>query len=184
MSTNYYVIKKKDFNKEQKLYNILENHNPEILFDKIKNLFTKEYKTLLNELNESELELYEDNLEEEIQNFLKKIKYNVNEDIIKEDNKIHIGKSSAGWLFNFQTQYREECAWGCYEDVVNWLKRNTQGRSASYIIVDEYNRKQTLEEFIDLVDTKQKDPRNLSNPDNFTHCRNVNGYRFSDREFS
>lgn len=35
-----------------------------------------------------------------------------------------------------------------------------------------------------MVEAKQKDPFNLGNPDNFIYSKNVDGYRFSDGDFS
>lgn len=101
---------------------------------------------------------------------------------------IHIGKSSAGWLFCFQDQrdtWRDiPVEWHTYEQVMNWLEKYTTGRNSPYVILDEYDRVVSLKEFKKLVDDKQTDPRNLENPDNFQYSRNVNGYRFSEGDFS
>lgn len=101
---------------------------------------------------------------------------------------IHIGKSSCGWLFCFQEQDIKwtdfPVSWHSYDDVKEWLERHTTGDNPTHVIIDEYDRVKTFEEFIDLVDTKQNDPRNLENPENFIYSKNVNGYRFSDGDFS
>ena len=100
---------------------------------------------------------------------------------------IHIGKSSFGWLFLFQEQkdtWRDiPVEWHNYEQVKEWLYKNTV-ESKKYAILDEYDRKISYKKFIDLVETKQKNERCLSNPDNFKYNKNVNGYRFDDRDFS
>ena len=97
---------------------------------------------------------------------------------------IHIGKSSAGWLFHFQEQnekwHEPPIEWHTYEQVVDWLQRFTVDTD-EYVIMDEYDRVVSLEKLINHIEEKQINCK--SNPDNFTYCKNVNGYRFSDREF-
>lgn len=101
---------------------------------------------------------------------------------------IHIGKSSMGWLFCFQEQRitwgEYPIEWHTYEQVKKWLKEHTTGKNATHVILDEYDNKVTFKEFFELVDIKQKDPHNLKNPDNFSYSKNVNGYRFSEGDFS
>ena len=103
------------------------------------------------------------------------------------EEPIHIGKSSFGWLFCFQEQndtWRDiPVEWHNYEQVKEWLYKNTV-ESKKYVILDEYDRKMSYKKFIDLVETKQTDKRCLSNPDNFKYNKNINGYRFDDRDFS
>lgn len=100
---------------------------------------------------------------------------------------IHIGKSSIGWLFSFQTQNdqwnKPPVIWNTYNQVKEWLKKYTVD-SAEYVIMDEYDRIIPFDEFFELVDWKQKDQHCKSNPDNFAYSRNVDGYRFVDEEFS
>ena len=101
-------------------------------------------------------------------------------------NPIHIGKSSGGWLFLFKEQdnaWLDDAVWHTYEQVKEWLYKNVV-ETEEYVILDEYDREITFEDFFEIVDHKQKDEHNLSNPDNFAYCKNVNGYRFSDRDFS
>lgn len=50
--------------------------------------------------------------------------------------------------------------------------------------MDEYHRIITVKDLLNLIDTKQKDEQCLSNPDNFKYDKNVDGYRFNDRDFS
>ena len=52
------------------------------------------------------------------------------------------------------------------------------------VIINEYMEELTPKEMLKIIDDKQKDERNLSNPDNFHYCRNVDGYRFSSGDFS
>ena len=49
--------------------------------------------------------------------------------------------------------------------------------------MDEYDREVDVEDFIELVQKKQNDRNCRSNPENFDYCRNIDGYRFDDREF-
>lgn len=100
----------------------------------------------------------------------------------------HIGKSSCGWLFHFQSQnerwHEPPVVWNTYNQVKDWLKKYTVD-SDEFVIIDEYDRVVSFDEFCDLVDSKQKDKDNQANPDNFNYLtRNVDGYRFSDGEFS
>ena len=99
---------------------------------------------------------------------------------------IHIGKSSAGWLFLFQSQNDTwndpPVVWNTYKQVMDWLKKYTLD-SDSYAIVDEYDEIIPFERFKELVDRKQEDEHCKSNPDNFEYSRNVDGYRFEDGDF-
>ena len=51
----------------------------------------------------------------------------------------------------------------------------------NYVIIDEYDEVISYNDFIEMVERKQEQFKD--NPDNFTYNRNVNGYRFDDREF-
>lgn len=101
------------------------------------------------------------------------------------EEPIHIGKSSAGWMFLFQEidspWHEPPIVWHTYEQVMDWLQRYTVDTS-EYVILDEYDRVISLEELDNRIQEKQISCKN--NPDNFTHCKNVNGYRFEEREFS
>ena len=91
--------------------------------------------------------------------------------------RIHIGKSSAGWLFLFQ-----DCEYfHTYPQVVKWLDDNV--RSGNYVLMNEYDEVISVDDFIELVQKKQNDLHCRNNPDNFEYCRNIDGYRFDDREF-
>lgn len=102
------------------------------------------------------------------------------------EEPIHIGKSSAGWLFNFQTHNEKwhdpPVVWNTLEQVKAWLYHYTVETKA-YVIIDEYDEIISYDDFFQLVEDKQQDEHNQSNPDNFSYARNVNGYRFSDGEF-
>ena len=96
------------------------------------------------------------------------------------EEPIHIGKSSWGWLFCFQdNEY-----WHTYPQVKQWLRDNVKSKNGEYVILDEYDRELSFEEFVEIVDIKQKDERNLRNPDNFKYSKNIDGYRFSSGDFS
>lgn len=92
---------------------------------------------------------------------------------------IHLGKSSAGWLFLF----RDNEEFHTYQQFKKWLENNVD--TGEYVLFNEYNEEVTKEYLLDLIDTKQKDTDNLSNPDNFSYnTKNIDGYRFTDRDFS
>jgi hypothetical protein len=93
---------------------------------------------------------------------------------------LHIGKSSVGWKFLFQ----EVNKYNCFDEDLeihtfnqwkDFLENNDE-----IVILNEYDEEISVDEFLDLVAEKQKN----NNKDNFEYCKNVNGYRFSDREFS
>lgn len=99
------------------------------------------------------------------------------------EEPIHIGKSSAGWKFHFQSHYEvyhdPPVVWNTYDQVYEWLRKYTV-ESDQYVIMDEYDEIISFDNFIKLVEDKQSE----NNPDDFTHCRNVNGYRFDADWFS
>ena len=102
------------------------------------------------------------------------------------EEPIHIGKSSIGWLFCFQTQNNQwsdiPVVWNTFEQVKDWLKKYTVDQK-DYVIINEYDEIVSYSDFIELVNQKQADEHCRANPENFKYSRNVNGYRFSDGEF-
>lgn len=104
------------------------------------------------------------------------------------DDPIHIGKASYGWLFLFQrhndTWADPPVIWNTYNQVKSWLKEHTVD-SNEYVIMDEYDEIIPFDEFCEAVDWRQKDEKCRSNPDNFSYrTANVDGYRFTDGDFS
>lgn len=99
---------------------------------------------------------------------------------------IHIGKSSLGWKFCFQTQNIQwnepPVVWNTFNQVREWLYKYTV-EAPIYAIVNEYDEIVPFDDFIEMVERKQKDERSRDNPDNFSYARNVDGYRFTDEEF-
>ena len=104
------------------------------------------------------------------------------------EEPIHIGKSSAGWLFAFQSineAWRDiPVVWNTYNQVKEWLYKYASKPDSPYAILDEYDREVSFEEFVKMIDEMQKDPKRLKNSDNFTHGKNIDGYRFYDEDFS
>ena len=98
------------------------------------------------------------------------------------ESPIHIGKSSIGWMFLFETQNKPflepPVVWNSYSELIKWLTEYVE-KQKEYVIIDEYDQLYSLEEFVDLVKSKQKE----KNPDNFVYAKNVDGYRFVDDEF-
>ena len=193
MGTNYYVIKKPTNDLADKLWKARNTVIDNTEFTKlIYGIVLKKFKRPLLIAEENDLDYifnkFEDDLKEAVQKFTSDIEYNVSYNFdLRELNQVHIGKSSAGWLFNFQHQDTEidgvKIKWHSYEDVMSFLKEWVSQKK-EFVIIDEYNRKVSYTKFKDLVDTKQKDPHNLDNPDNFHYCDNVKGYRFSSGDFS
>lgn len=95
------------------------------------------------------------------------------------NREIHLGKSSAGWLFLF----RDNKEFHTYPQFKEWLKNNVD--TGEYVLFNEYNEEITKDYLLDLIDKKQADEHNLSNPDNFNYnTKNIDGYRFTDEDFS
>lgn len=92
--------------------------------------------------------------------------------IIKVYDKIHLGKSSVGWRFLFQEQLKY---FKNYKEFENFILNNKE-----FDIIDEYGQKIEPKELLELIAKKQKE----NNPDDFTYNKNIDRYRFSDKEFS
>lgn len=93
--------------------------------------------------------------------------------------RIHIGKSSAGWLFSFY-----DCEhFHTFPQVVEWLTDHVINEK-DYVLMNEYNEYVAVPDFLNMVQEKQNDSHCKSNPDNFKHARNIDGYRFMEGEFS
>ena len=94
---------------------------------------------------------------------------------------LHIGKSSVGWKFLFHEVNIGECEFDysveihTFEQWKEFLENNND-----ILILNEYDEEVSVKEFLELVKEKQKE----NNKHNFEYCKNVNGYRFSDRDFS
>ena len=99
------------------------------------------------------------------------------------EEPIHIGKSSFGWKFLFQSQndtWRDiPVVWNSYNDVKNWLKKYTVD-SDTYVIMDEYDKIISFDDFFAFIDWKQREE---DNPDDFKYSENIEGYRFEKECF-
>lgn len=88
----------------------------------------------------------------------------------------HIGKSSIGWTFSFH-------ATDTIRSWKDWQKTLSHGR-----IFNEYNEQISLNDFIKLVEEKQKVPgasnHALQGYDNDRNFVDEEGYSFSEGEFS
>lgn len=91
--------------------------------------------------------------------------------VIKVHDKIHLGKSSCGWRFAFQEQEQ----YHNFEEFKDFILNNNE-----WIIKDEYGDEITPEFLLELIDKCQKN----NNPENFKWSKNVNGYSFTDKDFS
>jgi len=95
---------------------------------------------------------------------------------------IHIGKSSAGWKFLFRG-YQKESDYTSVRNDLNINSIEDWGEFLSndeYVILDEYDDEISYEDFFALVEDKQL----IENPDNFSNCANISGYRFAFKDFS
>ena len=75
----------------------------------------------------------------------------------------------------YDCEFDNELEIHTYEQWLSFLKDNED-----IVIMNEYDEIVTLEYLMGLIQEKQK----VNNDENFAHCKNVNGYRFIDREFS
>lgn len=91
--------------------------------------------------------------------------------IVRVYDSIHIGKSSAGWKFLFHTQKEYKT----FEEFKNWILTQDE-----YIFKDEYSNKIEPITLLELIQIAQKQ----DNKEDFVYNKNVNGYRFSDDDFS
>ena len=194
MGMNYYVVSKEDNKMTRELFSTYKNlYNTDELNEAVRKVIMQKFKPTLDYLNATEeydykVEEFEEELEETIRHFVSDIKYGVCDIFDLEENKsIHIGKSSVGWLFCFQEQdtYIDDIPveWHNYKQVKDWLNTYVT-KKKMFVIKDENDKEITVEELFDLIDTKQKEERNLNNPDNFQYCNNIDGYRFSTGDFS
>lgn len=96
---------------------------------------------------------------------------------------IHIGKSSYGWKFLFRRRNERwndpPVVWNTFNQVKDWLYKYTV-ESQLYVIIDENDEIIPFDDFIEFVESKQ----DVENEDNFTWADNVDGYRFTDGDFS
>ena len=83
---------------------------------------------------------------------------------------IHIGKSSYGWRFLFYENDRFKT----FPQFKLWLE------NTSYDIMNEDGEYISKLDLLDKIESKQKE----NNPKQFEYCKNVDGYRFTRREFS
>lgn len=94
------------------------------------------------------------------------------------NREIHIGKYSCGWLFLF----RDNEEFHTYPQFKRWLENNVD--TGEYVLFNEYNEEISKKDLLTLIDTKQQDQHNLNNPENFSYgTKNIDGYRFTDRDF-
>ena len=96
---------------------------------------------------------------------------------------IHIGKSSMGWKFCFNRvdvwdNYISDEPLNTFPQWKTFLEE--QAAAGNIIIMNEYDEVVSLDEFLALVESKQKE----NNPDDFTYSDNIDGYRFESGEFS
>jgi hypothetical protein len=96
------------------------------------------------------------------------------------DSGLHIGKSSFGWRFLFHKPsiWDFDRPLNTFEQWRDYLKETTE--SGTHVIMDEYDKIISLDDFLEMVANKQKEDK----PDMFEYCENVNGYRFSSSKFS
>lgn len=72
-------------------------------------------------------------------------------DCCKRFDKDHIGKSSAGWTFSFQSAYN-------INDYDEWVENIKSAEK----IVDEYGNELTVSEMIEIVESKKNNIHNFA----------------------
>ena len=106
----------------------------------------------------------------------------------EDEYTAHIGKSSAGWQFNFRGyihQWENTDIFGI-KSLKDWLKYfdNHDGG----IIIDEQNRVITKQAFIEIVEHKQAKEGNKNHvdeyPDDCASWKDDEGYIFTDCDLS
>ena len=96
------------------------------------------------------------------------------------DGGLHIGKSSIGWRFLFYKPnlWEVDKPLNTYKQWRDYLKETTE--AGTHVIMNEYDEVVSFDDLMELIKNKQKE----NNPNMFEYCENVNGYRFSNSEFS
>lgn len=92
---------------------------------------------------------------------------------IGNDINLHIGKTSAGWKFLFQTIPDQNLF--CFTQWCEFL------RTKPVAIFDEYQRPQNVEDFIQMVKNRQD---NALTSENMMNYLDKDGYNFSWGDFS
>jgi len=105
------------------------------------------------------------------------IKRNVCKHCQREEEKIHLGKSSVGWIFGLQYNYGEY--YTNWSDMKKWLKKELDNNS---LIFDEYGIKISLKDFISWVESTQSQPNKRESMSNVIFDNE--GYSFICNEFS
>ena len=107
----------------------------------------------------------------------------------RSDEPIHIGKSSIGWQFLFKAypdeHYECEHVGGPIVSAADWRKRLMRPNT---VIVDEYDRPESVECFWVFVTNKQQEDPPASHPD-YPEWRDFEytdpeGFRMGTRDFS
>lgn len=94
---------------------------------------------------------------------------------------LHIGKNSCGWKFLFQeinkyNDFDDNLEIHTFQQWKDFLENNKD-----IVILNEYDEEISVKDFLQMVKEKQKN----NNPDNFNYnVKNVDGYKFSDNDFS
>ena len=93
---------------------------------------------------------------------------------------LHIGKSSIGWKFLFYKPYHWESPvpLTTFEQWRDYIKETTE--TGKNVIMDEYDEIIRFEDLMELIKRKQLEKRE----DEFRYCENVNGYRFTQNQFT
>lgn len=94
---------------------------------------------------------------------------------------IHIGKASIGWKFLFHRV-------SCWENYIDDKPLNTakqwytflRDNEKSIFVLNEEDEIIDVEWLIGLIENKQI----IKNPEEFKYSDNIDGYRFTDGEFS
>lgn len=87
--------------------------------------------------------------------------------------EFHIGKSSCGWKFCFQTNKHFKN----FEEFKKWLKDD------NFVIYDEYGEKVHKKDFLQKIIDKQNSEESQSHYDN-EYTKNIDGYDFTEIDFS
>jgi len=94
----------------------------------------------------------------------------------KRFDELHLGKSSGGWKFCLQAnEFKYYKNWS---EMRKWLLKMTRQGA---VIRNEYNEKVLFEEFVTLVESKQKIKEPICDGRIDT---DIDGYRFANYEFS
>jgi len=100
----------------------------------------------------------------------------------KKEERVHLGKSSAGWTFTFRGDKNNGVV-----DFATWLNRANELFNDGYTLSDEGDGPYHFSDLLDKIEKKRTEPNNQAKQygvDDRYDWVDKDGNSFTDREFS